>query len=83
MNRRPTPLDNEQCRSCSSFSDYIKSTKKNKQCEDGGVIKGGGASDGGHNVSCFFLNCCTIIHNKLCRKEEIKKAPKEEGPIVR
>ncbi|KAL1517384.1 hypothetical protein ABEB36_001153 [Hypothenemus hampei] len=35
MNRRPTPLDNEQCRSCSSFSDYIKSTKKKKGNENG------------------------------------------------
>lgn len=28
MTRRPSPLDNEQCRQCSSFSDYMKSTKK-------------------------------------------------------
>ncbi|KAJ8931239.1 hypothetical protein NQ314_015883 [Rhamnusium bicolor] len=28
MSRRPSPLDNEQCRQCSSFEDYVKSTKK-------------------------------------------------------
>ncbi|ENN75156.1 hypothetical protein D910_02402 [Dendroctonus ponderosae] len=35
MNRRPSLLDNEQCRSCSSFSDYIKATKKKKLDENG------------------------------------------------
>ncbi|XP_018566768.1 FAD-linked sulfhydryl oxidase ALR [Anoplophora glabripennis] len=33
MSRRPSPLDNEQCRQCSSFSDYVKSTKKRVQQE--------------------------------------------------
>lgn len=33
MSRRPSPLDNEQCRQCSSFSDYVKSTKKRVQEE--------------------------------------------------
>ncbi|KAF7270784.1 evr1_Alr domain-containing protein Alr [Rhynchophorus ferrugineus] len=42
MNRRPTPLDNEQCRQCSSFSDYIKSTKKKK--DENNNIKSGGDS---------------------------------------
>ncbi|CAH0546053.1 unnamed protein product [Brassicogethes aeneus] len=28
MSRRPSPLDSEQCRQCSSFSDYVRQTKK-------------------------------------------------------
>ncbi|XP_056642516.1 FAD-linked sulfhydryl oxidase ALR [Diorhabda carinulata] len=32
MSRHPSPLDNEQCRQCSRFSDYVKSaTKKSKE----------------------------------------------------
>nr|CAH7736059.1 unnamed protein product [Callosobruchus chinensis] len=34
MSRRPSPLDNEQCRQCSSFQDYMKSTKKKLKNED-------------------------------------------------
>ncbi|XP_023019363.1 evr1_Alr domain-containing protein Alr [Leptinotarsa decemlineata] len=34
MTRRPSPLDNEQCRQCSSFSEYMKSTRK-KGLEEG------------------------------------------------
>ncbi|CAG9770495.1 unnamed protein product [Ceutorhynchus assimilis] len=49
MNRRPSPLENEQCRSCSSFSDYIKSTRKKKD-ENGNTVTGSQsavAGDGG------------------------------------
>ncbi|KAJ8957490.1 hypothetical protein NQ318_020517 [Aromia moschata] len=35
MSRRPSPLDNEQCRQCSSFSDYVKSAKKKIEQENG------------------------------------------------
>lgn len=45
MNRRPSPLDNEQCRQCSSFSDYIKSTRKKNKDENGNVT-GSPASKG-------------------------------------
>ncbi|CAG9821824.1 unnamed protein product [Phaedon cochleariae] len=31
MSRRPSPLDNDQCRQCSSFSEYVKTTKKKVQ----------------------------------------------------
>ncbi|KAG5888227.1 hypothetical protein JTB14_035576 [Gonioctena quinquepunctata] len=34
MNRRPSRLDNEQCRQCSSFSEYMKETRK-KVSEEG------------------------------------------------
>ncbi|XP_060534822.1 FAD-linked sulfhydryl oxidase ALR [Cylas formicarius] len=40
MNRRPSPLENEQCRQCSSFSDYLKSTKK-KGKDDHNLTTGG------------------------------------------
>ncbi|XP_066250128.1 FAD-linked sulfhydryl oxidase ALR [Euwallacea similis] len=51
MNRRPTPLDNEQCRSCSSFSDYVKQTKK-KQDKNGNTVVGTPVSDNlRHNES--------------------------------
>ncbi|XP_072383935.1 FAD-linked sulfhydryl oxidase ALR [Diabrotica undecimpunctata] len=36
MPGRPSPLDNEQCRQCTSFSDYVKSAKK-KSTENGSV----------------------------------------------
>ncbi|CAG9857550.1 unnamed protein product [Phyllotreta striolata] len=35
MSRRPTPLDNEQCRQCQTFKDYVKSAKKKKDNENG------------------------------------------------
>jgi len=49
MNRRPTPLDNEQCRSCSSFSDYVKSTRKTKKDKNGNSITA--ASENQNQVS--------------------------------
>lgn len=33
MSRRPTPLDNEQCRQCQPFKDYVKKSTKNKEGE--------------------------------------------------
>lgn len=57
MSRRPSPLDNEQCRQCSSFSDYMKSTKKKINDEDG--------AQGRSPVRKYL---CEKNHNQLCTK---------------
>lgn len=33
MGPRVSPLENEQCRQCSSFADYVKQTKKKQKDE--------------------------------------------------
>lgn len=68
MNRRPTPLDNEQCRQCSSFSDYIKSTKKKKDENDN--IKSGVDSKTANQVGFFikvtyYLKYKQIFHKTI------------------
>lgn len=33
MGPRASPLDNEQCRQCTSFADYVKQTRKKQKSE--------------------------------------------------
>lgn len=35
MSHRASPLDNEQCKQCTSFADYVKQTKKKYKVENG------------------------------------------------
>lgn len=35
MSRRPSPLDSEKCRSCTSFADYAKVARRQAHAEKG------------------------------------------------
>ncbi|XP_050300993.1 FAD-linked sulfhydryl oxidase ALR [Anthonomus grandis grandis] len=69
MNRRPSPLDNDQCRSCSSFSDYIKATKKKKDAENG--ITGAVTGDSGNSNNSGYTrrrSDCPLDKDELGNK---------------
>lgn len=72
MSRRPSPLDNEQCRQCSSFSDYVKSTKKR--------VKEESLQNADDNVSLISIICYVF---KLCLTEQRRNGTQKDRLPIR